>query len=308
MKTFPDMNLFHEPEYTEEGFIPYRHKGKTYSLWYGKTGGGDNPPALVLHGGPGGSHDNLVAFQALSEDRPVIFYDQLGCGNSQRPEDPSLWYPERFFSEVRSVRDFLGLKKYHLIGHSWGTTLATGFSHDHPEGIISLSLHSPILSFPKYIADIAPGLKEDLPDDYGKMIDECDLGGRARDELYEESVMSFVRKNVIRTWPFPGPMLRLREKKNHQIHDIMIQCDSELNILGNLRKLDVSGLLKDLNMPMLFTAGEYDLCTPVFTKWHSSFATDAEMHVIKNSAHMTPIDQPEEIIRLQKNFFLKTER
>ena len=302
------MDFFQEPEYTEEGFIPYGHKGKTYSLWYGKIGTGDRPPVLVLHGGPGGSHDNLVAFQALSGDRPVIFYDQLGCGNSQRPEDPSLWYPERFFGEVNSVKEFLGLGEYHLIGHSWGTTLATGFSHDHPEGIITLSLHSPILSFPKYLADVSPGLKKELPDAHVKIIDECELGGRKRDKLYEESVMSFMRKNVIRTWPFPGPILRLIEKRNHRIHEIMVGCNSELNILGNLRELDVSEFLRDLNMPVLFTAGEYDLCTPAFTEWHRSFTKDSEMYAIKDSAHMTPINQPEEIIRLQKNFILKREK
>jgi len=301
------MDLFQEPAYVEEGFIPYTHKGETYNLWYGKTGSGNRPPVLVLHGGPGGSHDNLVAFQALSEDRPVIFYDQLGCGNSQRPDDPSLWYPERFFSEMKHVEDALGLGKYHLIGHSWGTTLATGFSHDHPGNIITLSLHSPILSFPKYLADVAPVLKEGLPDGYGKIIDEYELDGRGSDDLYEKAVMSFVRKNVIRTWPFPGPMTRLIEKKNHRIHEVMVQCASELNILGNLRELDISRFLMDLDMPVLFTAGEYDLCTPAFTEWHRSFAKDPEMHVIKNSAHMTLIDRPEEIIRIQKKFILKND-
>jgi len=299
------MNFFQEPEYDEQGFIPYEHKGKTYSLWYGKIGEGDKPPVLVLHGGPGGCHDNLVAFQALSEDRPVIFYDQLGCGNSQRPEDPSLWHAERFFSEVKCVRDALIPAKYHLIGHSWGTALATGFSHDHPENIITLSLHSPILSFPKFLSDVAPRLKKELPDGYGKMIDECELGGRKPDAQYEKALMSFTRKNVVRAWPFPGPMIRLTEKKNHQIHQVMVGCDSELNISGSLRDLDVSGFLRDLNMPVLFTAGEYDLCTPGFTEWHSSFAKDPETHVINNSAHMTPIDQPEEIIGIQKDFMLK---
>ena len=301
------IDYFKDPRYDNEGFIPYKYKGKTYSLWYGKKGKGNRPPALVLHGGPGGSHDNLVTFQALSEDRPVIFYDQLGCGNSQRPDDVSLWYPERFFSEVSSVIDALGLDKYHLIGHSWGTTLATGFSHDHTGTIISLSLHSPILSFSKFLADIAPKLKRELPNGYGKIIDECELGGGNRDEQYEKAVMSFVRKNVIRAWPFPEPMIRLMKKKNRQIHDVMVGCDSELNILGNLRNLDISGYLKTLNVPILFTTGEYDLCTPAFTEWHKSFAKYPEMHVIKNSAHMTPIDQPEEVIRIQKQFLLKND-
>ena len=302
------MDLFQEPAYDEQGFIPYEHKGVFYDLWYGKLGKGGRPPALVLHGGPGGSHYNLVALQALSEDRPVIFYDQLGCGNSQRPDDPSLWRPERFFGEVSAVTAALRLDEYHLIGHSWGTTLATGYFRGRPGGAITLSLHSPILSFPKYLADVAPGLKKGLPDGHAKIIDECELGGRERNEDYEKAVMSFVRKNVTLTWPFPGPMLRLVEKKNHQIHDVMVGCDSELNITGNLRDLDVSGYLKDISVPVLFTAGEHDLCTPAFTEWHGSLAKDPEIHIIKNSAHMTLIDRPEEVISLQKEFLLKGER
>ena len=140
-----------EPEYDEEGFVDYVYDGRTGKLWYGRIGDGSAPPALVLHGGPGGNHHNLVAFQALADERPVIFYDQLGCGKSDRPDNTSLGTAKRYFDEVRAVRDGLGLKKYHLIGHSWGTTLAVGFAAKNTEGILSISLHSPILSFPYYI-------------------------------------------------------------------------------------------------------------------------------------------------------------
>ncbi len=125
-------------------------------------------PALVLHGSPGGNHYNLVAFQALADERPVIFYDQLGCGKSDRPDNPSLWTAERYFDEVQAVRDGLGLKMYHLIGHSSGTTLAVGFAAKHPDGVLSISLHSPILSFPYYITQVAPTLKQGLSGLSGK--------------------------------------------------------------------------------------------------------------------------------------------
>ena len=112
-----------EPEFDYESFVDYIYDGHTCKLWYGRIGSGSGAPALVLHGGPGGNHHNLVAFQALADERPVIFYDQLRCGKSDRPDNSSLWTAERYFDEVRAVRDGLGLKKYHLIGHLWGTTL-----------------------------------------------------------------------------------------------------------------------------------------------------------------------------------------
>ena len=112
-----------EPEFDYESFVDYIYDGHTCKLWYGRIGSGSGAPALVLHGGPGGNHHNLVAFQTLADERPVIFYDQLRCGKSDRPDNSSLWTAERYFDEVRAVRDGLGLKKYHLIGHLWGTTL-----------------------------------------------------------------------------------------------------------------------------------------------------------------------------------------
>lgn len=107
-----------EPDYDDKGFVDYIYEGHAYKLWYGRIGSGSVPSALVLHGGPGGNHHNLVAFQALADERPVIFYDTK-WGKSDHPHNPSLWTAERYFDEVRAVRDGLGLRKYHLIGHSW---------------------------------------------------------------------------------------------------------------------------------------------------------------------------------------------
>jgi proline-specific peptidase len=154
------------------------------------------PPALVLHGGPGGNHHNLVSFQALADTRPVIFYDQIGCGKSDRPEDPSLWVAERYFDEVKTIHDGLGLKKYHLIGHSWGTALAVGFAAKHHEGILSISLHSPILSFRYYIHYVALRL---LPNG------NLDLQKTLRSGLYRGSAhMTPVDK--------PGELVRLQRE------------------------------------------------------------------------------------------------
>jgi len=296
---------FEEPSYSEEGFISYTYKGNTYRLWFGKIGKVDKLPLLVLHGGPGGNHHNLVPLQALSNERTVIFYDQLGCGNSDRPTDPSLWSAKRYFEEVRAVRDGLGIKKYHLLGHSWGTTLATGFAYKYPEGIVTLALHSPILSFPRYIEEVAPVLKASLPGDMARIIDDCELNGIGCGKEYEEAIMEFVKRYVIRTWPFPEPMNRLINRRNHQVHEVMVNSKSELNVPGNLRDVDVSIYLKDMEMPVLFTTGRFDLCTPDFTEWHHSLATKAEMHIIENSAHMTLLDQPADVLCIQRDFMLK---
>ncbi|SDL60597.1 proline iminopeptidase [Maridesulfovibrio ferrireducens] len=294
-----------EPAYDSEGFVDYTYEGHTYKLWYGRIGSGSAPPALVLHGGPGGNHHNLVAFQALSDERPVIFYDQLGCGNSERPDNPALWNAERYFDEVKAVRDGLGLKKYHLIGHSWGTAQAVGFAAKHPAGILSISLHSPILSFPYYITDVAPALKQGLiclNGKGGQVIDDYELRGVGTKSDYDEACMEFTKKHVTHTWPLPEAMKKLGAARNSAIHDTMVAGGSELNVLGNIKTIDVTTQLSKLNVPILMTCGSDDLCTPAYTKWQSEFANNPQYYVIQGSAHMTPVDKPLELIERQRVF------
>jgi proline-specific peptidase len=103
-----------------EGFVPFRG----FRTWYRVVGDLAQPepakvPLLVLHGGPGESHDYLEPLEALAgSGRPIIFYDQLGGGNSDQPHDPSLWSVELFLDELATVRRELGLGHIHLLGQS----------------------------------------------------------------------------------------------------------------------------------------------------------------------------------------------
>ncbi|MBM9519119.1 proline iminopeptidase-family hydrolase [Desulforhopalus vacuolatus] len=302
--------LLTEPDYDSEGFVDYIYDGHTYKLWYGRIGSSNAIPALVLHGGPGGNHHNLVAFQALADERPVIFYDQLGCGKSDRPDNSSLWTAERYFDEVKAIRDGLNLKKYHLIGHSWGTTLAVGFAAKNPAGILSISLHSPILSFPYYINHIAPILKQGLSGLNGKagqVIDDYELRGVGTKNDYDEACLELMKGHVTNTWPLPEAMKKLIAARNPAIHDMMIASDSELNVLGNLKTVNVTSQLSTLNIPVLMTCGSDDVCTPAYTKWQSGFANNAQYYIIQGSAHMTPVDKPLELLGLQRAFLKEVE-
>lgn len=99
-----------------EGFI----KVTGGKVWYRIVGSGSNTPLLLLHGGPGVPSFYLKPLQGLAEDRPVIFYDQLGCGRSDKSSDTSLWTVEHFVRELGEVRQALNLDEIHLYGHSWG--------------------------------------------------------------------------------------------------------------------------------------------------------------------------------------------
>src|SRR3989344_990085 len=103
-----------------EGFIPVQG-GK---VWYKIAGEPKGIPLILLHGGPGYPHDYLEPLEDLATDRQVVFYDQLGCGNSDKTTDPALWTVDKFVKELQSLIDQLGFEKYHLLGHSWGSALA----------------------------------------------------------------------------------------------------------------------------------------------------------------------------------------
>ncbi|HEY0770789.1 MAG TPA: alpha/beta fold hydrolase, partial [Sphingobacteriaceae bacterium] len=133
-----------------QGYVPVPG-GK---IWY-EIIGADKPgtPLLLLHGGPGFTSDYLRPLEALGDVRPVIFYDQLGSGRSDRPQDTALWKLDRFVEELSALRTELNLEKIHLFGHSWGTMLATEYLSQRPEGIQSLVLASPCISTGRWLTD-----------------------------------------------------------------------------------------------------------------------------------------------------------
>jgi proline-specific peptidase len=127
-----------------EGFVPFRG----FRIWYRVVGDLAQPqpakfPLLVLHGGPGAPADYLHPLEELADSgRPIIFYDQLGCGNSDQPNDPSLWRVELFLEELATVGQELGLEHIHLLGQSWGGMLAMEYALTKPARLISLILAS----------------------------------------------------------------------------------------------------------------------------------------------------------------------
>jgi proline iminopeptidase len=99
---------------TREGYIPVPG-GR---VWYQAIGDGAAVPLLTVHGGPGATHDYLEPLAELAGERPVIFYDQLGAGESDQPDDRSLWHNERFVDDLGCVVDALALDRVHLFGQS----------------------------------------------------------------------------------------------------------------------------------------------------------------------------------------------
>src|SRR5580765_6789463 len=137
-----------------EGRIPFHG----YETWWRSVGpeDGDAIPLLCLHGGPGANWLHLKPYEALADERRVVFYDQIGSGNSglEEPHEVSIWRPELFVEEVDAVREALGLDRVHVLGHSWGGMLGLQYAAEQPDGLLSLIVESSPPSVPEWMEEL----------------------------------------------------------------------------------------------------------------------------------------------------------
>jgi proline iminopeptidase len=286
-----------------EGYIPVTGG----NIWYKIVGANrKNIPLLVLHGGPGAPHDYLEPLEALSEERPVIFYDQLGCGNSDKSGDRSLWTLERFVNELEEVRTYLGLEKMHLLGQSWGSMLAVDFMlAKKPKDVVSLILSGPCLSLSRFTSDQKAYLLE-LPDSLQRTINESEASGRFDSEEYQDAMMTYFKLHMCRLDPFPDCMTRAFEKLGHEVYEQM-WGPGEFTITGTLAGYERTDLLKEITVPTLFTCGRYDEATPSTTAYYQSLLPGSEMVIFEDASHQHHLEKTDEYLEVVRNFIDKTE-
>lgn len=286
----------------KEGFIDVTG-GK---IWYQiHKGNSDKTPVIILHGGPGSSHYSLQGLRILAEDRPVIFYDQLGCGKSDRPEDNALWHIDRFVEELGQIRTALGLKSVHILGHSWGTTLAAAYLLTKPEGVESVIFSSPCLSAPLWAEDQDRNRKH-LPQEIQEILEKCEQYGTTDSEEYRKATDEFNKHFVCRLDPMPTFLKEGAKFKNPHVYNIM-WGPSEFHVTGNLKDFDCTSELKNIEVPTLYTCGRYDEATPETTEYFKSLTPNAKFHVFEKSAHMPYIEEREEYVRVVREFLTSIE-
>lgn len=279
-----------------EGFIPVIG-GR---VWYQIIGAGDAIPLLTIHGGPGVPHDYLESLAVLADERPIIFYDQLGCGKSDRPDDASLWQLERFVEEISQVRTALQLDRFHLFGHSLGTMLAMDYVLTYPSGIMSLILASPILSLARHLAD-RQRLRSQLPKEVQDTLQYHEMAGTIADEAYQAALQVFFRRHMSLLDSPPESSVRAAAGFNSVVCETMWGTN-EFTVTGNLGGYERTNYLYELTIPTLFTCGRYDLTTPETTSWYQSLLPTAKMVVFEASAHGPHDEEPEHYIQTLRNF------
>jgi proline-specific peptidase len=286
----------------DEGLIPFRG----YETWYRSVGDGPGVPLLCLHGGPGSTHVGLTALDPLADERRVLLYDQLGSGNSSKPSDPSLWTVELFLAELANVREALGLGRVHLLGHSWGGMLAQEYALLRPGGLVSLVLSS-TLSSARLWREESLRLRAELPAETREALDAHEAAGTTSDPEYERAIFEFLHRHLCRLDPWPPIVEEVLRSTNLEVYNTM-WGPSEAYPTGVLAGWDVTPRLREILVPALVLCGRYDEATPRQAETIAAALPDAELVVFEESAHLSPLEEPERYLSTVRAFLARVER
>ncbi|MCB0323393.1 MAG: proline iminopeptidase-family hydrolase [Bdellovibrionales bacterium] len=284
-----------------EGYVPVPG-GR---VWYRVHGTAEATPLVVIHGGPGYPHDYLEPLAALAQDRPVVFYDQLGCGRSERPDNPSLWTVERAVLELDALRKHLKLRRVHLYGHSWGSMVAVDYALTWPDGLESLILASPCISIPRWIEDAAK-LREALPEEVRQVLDDCEARGDLAAPEYLRATLEYYRHYVCRLDPKPACVVRSDNGAGAEVYTTM-WGPNEFYLTGVLKDYDRSDRLGDLTVPILYTCGAFDEARPDTTNWYHSQSPNAAVAVFQQSSHIPHLEEQDTYLSVLNQFLKAVE-
>ncbi len=262
-------------------------RGRIWCSVHGEEAGG--VPLLVLHGGPG-FQSMPQTVSDLAKDRPVYFYDQLGCGKSDRPAD-FRYSLKNYIEELDEVKSALKLQEVVLMAFSWGCALTCAYMLEkRPDGVKGLILSGPLLSSPLWEKDQRENIAT-MPEPVIQAIDE---GERSQEYTgaYQSAMMDYYKKFVCRMNPWPDSLQAAFESLNMEVY-LSMWGPSEFTVTGQLKDLDLSPRLSEISVPVLLTCGDSDEAGVKTLKDFQMAFPNACLSVIPRSGHMHHIEQPE---------------
>ena len=278
-----------------EGYLPV-DGGK---IWYKVSGSGMATPAILLHGGPGYGSFYMKPLEALSDERPVVRYDQLGGGKADAATDTTLFTIARYVRELDALRAKLGFDKLHVVGHSWGTILGLEYYRAYPGHVASLTLMSAALDIPAWEKH-ARELVATLSDSARKAIGAAEAAKKYDSKEYETANGEFMARYVVQR-PVSADWDSTFASVGMPVYMYM-QGPSEYTIVGTLKEYNATAFLRDVRVPTLFTVGSVDEANPATIKKHAAMTPGAKLVVIPDAAHLTMWDNPEATVKAVRDF------
>ncbi len=241
---------------------------------------------LCLNDGPGLPCDYLAAPHAWLADRGycVIAYDQLGCGASDKPEDRALWTVPRYVEELEQLVRALDLPKMYLLGHSWGTFLASDYLLTYPGRAKSLILADGAGDIPHLVSELNH-LRATLGPETVEIMQRHEAEGSLDHPAYEAAVTLLNHRHVCRLNDWPAPLMRSLDDWNMSVYGTM-QAPKEFTFTGNHKNWSRLAELHRIEIPALVLCGLHDELTPACSMRLHQALLDSQIKVFKNSSHM----------------------
>jgi proline iminopeptidase len=277
--------------------IPITTPKGTFNVWTKRMGNNPKMKVLLLHGGPGGTHELFENFDGYLPNQEIeyIYYDQLDSYYSDKPNDSTLWTTEHFVEEVEQVRKALNLDKdnFYLLGQSWGGILAMEYALKYQDNLKGLIVSNMMASIPEYEKYAAEVLGPQLPPEVFKEIKAMEAAEDFGNPRYTELVMQhYYVKHVLHLpmTEWPEFINRAFLHLNPNIY-IYMQGYSEFGVTGSatLKGWDVSTRLNELKIPTLMIGGKYDTMDPKYMEWMSTEVQNGRS-LTTNGAHLSQYD------------------
>jgi L-proline amide hydrolase len=280
-----------------EGHVDFRG----YRTWYRVSGdlASGATPLLALHGGPGSTHHYFAPLERLASERPVVVYDQLGCGSSDRPDDVE-WSLELFRDEVVAVRAQLGLERIHLLGTSWGGMLALEHVLSGAQGIKGLVLSSTLASADQWAA-AQKRLRDALPPDVVAVLDRHEAAGTYDDPEYARAESVLFERHFYRGPKPRAELERMSEERAPEVYRAM-WGPNEWTITGALSGWDVRDRLHEIDGPVLVIRGRHDMCTDDVAATLVKGIKDVREVVLEESSHTPVLEETERYLEVVGDF------
>jgi proline-specific peptidase len=286
-----------------EGTIPF----KGYRTWYRRVGSPEpgKIPLLVLHGGPGVTHSYMKSLDDLAEKgRELIYYDQIGCGNSPGPEGADFYSIELFKEELAAVIKALGLQEVHILGQSWGGMLLMDYMiTQKPRGVKSIVISSSPASMPLFESEINR-LVSWLPPDAAAAIEKGMKEGKYDAPDFLAASDLYYSRYVVNLDPLPDYVAYSFENESNVY--IIMQGYTEFMVIGKLKGWDVTDRLHEITVPSLLVSGVSDEVTPLLVKQEYDRIPNSQWHLLPGT-HLVHVEQRDTYNRLVEEFLRKQE-
>jgi proline iminopeptidase len=274
--------------------VPIKTPKGEFKVWTKRFGSHPRIRLLLLHGGPGATHEYFEALERFlgAEGIEFIYYDQLGSAYSDQPKDESLWTTERFVDEVEQVRLALGLDKgnFYLLGHSWGGILAVEYALAHQEHLKGLVVSNMMMSIPEYNRYANEVLAKQMDPAVVAEIRAIEKSGRFDSPRYMELLQPhFYAKHICRLEEWPDAVVRAFDTLNKQVY-VLMQGPSEFGASGRLEQWDRTADLRRITVPTLVIGATHDTMDPEHMRRVAAGVQHGSFLLCPHGSHMAMWD------------------